>query len=211
MRLAAIFTPPEARFELLGGLTEQNDSAAFLSGAFLACGAVTTPASGYRLEFLPPSEALHDALFQLLTTLGYPPKTTVRRGAGVLYYKESVVIEDILTLIGASNCALEMMEVKIFKDLRNRANRAGNCDSANIDKTVKAAAEQLENIRQVYKALGEQNLPAELREIAGLRLENPEVSLRELGEMLTEPLSRSGVNHRLRRIARLAQKSKGAR
>ncbi len=188
-------------YQLLLG---DGDTAAFLSGAFLSCGVVTTPDSEYHLEFIPPRDELHDELFRLLSTLGYPPKTTVRRGTPLLYYKESGLIEDLLTTINASNCALEVMEVKIYRDLRNRANRAGNCDSANIDKTVRASTAQLKDIKLLYRHMGEDNMPDDLREIARLRVENQEMSLRELGELLNEPLSRSGVNHRLKRIEQLA-------
>lgn len=180
-------------------------AAAFLSGAFLGCGSVADPEKGYHLELLPPREGMADWLFMRLSALGYPPKSTLRRGAPVLYYKESEQIEDLLTMMGASNCSLELMEVKIVKEIRNNANRVTNCETANIDKTVGAAARQLQAIQRLEKAVGLQNLPPDLREIALLRLEHPEYSLRELAAAAQPPLSRSGLNHRLRRLEEMAQ------
>ena len=108
--------------------------------------------------------------------------------------------------MGASNASLELMNVKILKDIRNKANRLTNCESANIDKTVAASAVHVEAVKRIVAAGGLTLLPEELRELAGLRLENPELSLRELGELLVPPLSRSGVNHRLRRIVEFADR-----
>ena len=107
--------------------------------------------------------------------------------------------------MGATGASLQLMNVKIVKDIRNTANRIANCESANIDKTVTASLAQVEAIRRIEEKQGLDGLPEELRELARLRLENPEMSLRELGELLSEPLSRSGVNHRLRRIVEFAQ------
>lgn len=133
-----------------------------------------------------------------------PPKRTVRRNDYLLYYKESENIEDLLTYLGAPKSSLELMEVKIVKELRNRVNRATNCETANISKTVNAALSQIEDIRLIEASGGIGSLDEELRELARLRLQNPDMSLRELGKALTSPISRSGVNHRLRRISEYA-------
>ncbi|MEG1773472.1 MAG: DNA-binding protein WhiA, partial [Oscillospiraceae bacterium] len=133
-------------------LTEGDCLPAFLCGAFLACGTVNEPKKSYCLEFTPPTEELCDLLFELLSVHGYPPKSTLRRGATVLYYKESEQIEDILTTIGAVRGSLELMELKIYKDLRNRANRSTNCETANIDKLVRAAQQQLDDIARLREA-----------------------------------------------------------
>ena len=114
-------------------------------------------------------------------------------------------MEDLLTYIGAPKCALEMMEVKIIKTVRNKANRETNCETANIGKTIDAAVPQIEGIRYIQSHGGLEQLSEELQGLARLRLENPERSLRELGETLPEPISRSGVNHRLKRIMEFAQ------
>ena len=113
-------------------------------------------------------------------------------------------IEDLLATIGASTAALELMEVKIYKDMRNKVNRVTNCETANIEKTVTAAMQQIEDINLILRERGEGALEDDLRELAFLRLQNPEMSLRELGENLSENISRSGVNHRLKRIGALA-------
>ena len=120
--------------------------------------------------------------------------------------RESELIEDALTLMGATGASLELMNIKMVKDIRNTANRIANCENANIDKTVAASMAQIEAIRKIEQKQGMDGLPEELRELARLRLENPEMSLRELGEQLSEPLSRSGVNHRLRRIVEFADR-----
>ena len=179
---------------------------AYLRGAFLSCGAVTNPSSDYHLEFSVPYFNLSRDLLTLLLELGLSAKMIRRKGSYVVYLKESEQIEDCLTMMGAVAASLELMNVKIVKDIRNTANRITNCESANIDKTVAAAAVQIEAVRKISRCGGLQNLPKSLREIAQLRLDNPDMSLRELGENLTEPLSRSGVNHRLRRIVELADK-----
>lgn len=181
-------------------------AAALLRGAFLACGAISNPETGYHLEFSVPYYNLGRDLLALLGEMGVHARQICRGGSQVLYLKESEQIEDCLTLMGAVNASLALMNVKIVKDIRNNANRVTNCESANIDKTVAAAAVHVEAVRKIEARGGLQLLPEDLRELAALRAENPDFSLRELGEALTPPLSRSGVNHRLRRIVEFANK-----
>lgn len=178
--------------------------AAYLAGAFLACGAITNPETGYHLEFHLPHYNLSRDLLALLRELSLSPKYMNRKGNQVIYFKESEQIEDCLTRMGATGAALELMGVKMVKNIRNNANRVTNCESANIDKTVAAATVQREAIRRIQAAGAMELLPPELRELALLRWDNPELSLRELGAALSEPISRSGVNHRLRRIQEFA-------
>lgn len=180
---------------------------AFLSGVFLACGALSDPEKDYRLEFSTSSHALCRDLESFLAEQFAPPKETVRRNNYLLYYKESGQIEDILILIGAQKSAMSLMDIKILKDVRNQVNRATNCETANIMKTVDAAMAQVEAIRRIEENGGLISLPEDLREIAQLRLDNPELSLRELGGLLSQPISRSGVNHRLQRICEFAKKA----
>ena len=132
------------------------------------------------------------------------PKRMRRKGDHVLYYKDSGQIEDFLTLIGAAAASLEMMNVKIMKDIRNSVNRVNNCENANLDKSIAAGARQAEAIRRIARHGGLKQLPEELRPLAQLRMDNPDLSLRELGQALQPPLSRSGVCHRLARICRFA-------
>ena len=186
---------------------------AYLRGVFLACGAVSDPETDYHLELNVPSPALCRALETLLGELDLPPKTLTRKGACVLYYKDSEQIEDFLTRIGAASASLQMMHVKMMKDIRNNVNRANNCEAANLDKTISAAAEQCRAVRVIEENGGLQALSDELRTLAELRRDNPDLSLRELGAMLEPPLSRAGVCHRFRRIREvadgiLAEKSK---
>ena len=108
-------------------------------------------------------------------------------------------------MIGAVKCSMDLMNVKIYKDVRNKVNRITNCETANIEKTVAASSSQVEDIRLIWRVKGEESLPRELQELARLRVENPELSLRELGEALQEPITRSGVNHRLKRLNGIAQ------
>ena len=136
-------------------------------------------------------------------------KTMLRRGQHIVYIKGSGSIEDTLTFIGAPQCTLELINTKIYKDIRNKANRIANCDAANIDKVVKAAMKQIEDIKLIDKVIGLENISQELREVAQLRLENIDMSLQEIGEDLSEPISRSGVNHRFKKLAKMADEIRG--
>lgn len=180
-------------------------AAAFLRGVFLVCGVITNPQVDYHLEFSVPHLNLSRDLTALLGELGFHARTVRRKGNYIIYFKESEQIEDCLTLMGAVNASLELMNVKILKSIRNNVNRAANCESANLDKTVAAALVQAEAVRKIEACIGIDALPEELRELCRLRLENPDYSLRELGEQLEPPISRSGVNHRLRRILAIAE------
>ena len=181
-------------------------AAAYLRGLFLSCGTVTSPERGYHLEFCVPYYNLSRDLPPLFADCGLYVRTVRRKGDYVLYFKESEQIEDCLTLMGAVNATLELMNVKMVKDIRNKTNRVINCESANIGKTAAAAAAQLAAVRHIIQATGGLDaLPPELREVARLRQENPDMSLREMGEALDPPVSRSGVHHRIRRILAFAQ------
>ncbi len=146
-------------------------------------------------------------LLSQVEDLGLSPAITNRKGAFVVYLKESECIADLLTLMGAPQSAMELMQVKMLKEVRNNVNRKMNFETANLDKTAAAAARQLIAIEAIMEHMGLEQLPEDLQEIARLRYENPDMSLRELGESLSEPLTRSGVNHRLRRLMELAEKS----
>lgn len=182
-----------------------NSIGGFTAGIFLACGSVNDPSKEYHLEFSVSGEVLAEELTVLLRDIGVTARTTLRRGQYIVYIKDSESIEDTLTFMGAQNCTLEIMNVKIYKDVRNKANRITNCDSANIDKVIKAATKQIEDIRLIECTDGLDSLTAELREVAELRLENMDMSLQEIGENLSVPISRSGVNHRFRKIAVIAE------
>ena len=191
----------------LANLEEECCVWPFLRGAFLTCGMVTSPQKNYRLELIVARRFLADALAKLLADSGLPPLETVRGNSIVLYYKDSSAIEDFLTAVGAIAPALELMNVKVYKDLRNRVNR----ETANLTKTVRASSEQVEAISYLSAHGGLRQLPPELREVARLRLRHPEASLSEIGQMLSAPLSRSGVNHRLKKLQELAAEARQAR
>lgn len=187
----------------------EDDIPYFLRGAYLVCGNITDPAKGYHAELVVSYKKLCEDLLILLRESGSQPKYAQRRGAHLLYYKESEQIEDLLTTMAATQCCLKLMNVKIYKDVRNKVNRVTNCETANIEKTVAASASQVEDILLIWEKRGRNSLPDDLRELAELRVDNPEMSLRELGEALHEPITRSGVNHRLKRLSKMAQEIRG--
>ncbi|MDR1630902.1 MAG: DNA-binding protein WhiA [Oscillospiraceae bacterium] len=181
--------------------------AAFIRGVFLACGTVTSPEKEYHLEFSVPYINLSRDLVKIFDAfLDLAPKISERGGVQIVYFKDSSMIEDVLTLMGAGGASMELMNVKIYKEIRNNVNRKVNFESANIDRAVRAAYVQIQAIKKIEKRRGLQALPGELRELALLRLENPEMSLSELGRALREPASRSAVNHRLMKLIRMAEK-----
>lgn len=181
---------------------------AFLRGAFLACGTVTDPSKEYHLEFSVLQNGLAGDLCAFLREqreLSIKPKAVERKGAYVVYIKGSEHIADLLTYLGAKSAAMELMQVKMVKEVRNYVNRTTNFETANLTKTASAAAAQLEAIELIGRTKGLESLPDELYEVALLRLQNPDMSLRELGAHLSEPISRSGVNHRLKKILELSR------
>lgn len=178
--------------------------AAFFRGIFLAFGSVTNPEREYHLELNALNPMLAEELFLLGQTAGIRFKTTRRKGNEILYLKESEQIEDFLTFLGATRSALRVMDVKVIKDVRNKVNRTTNCVTANLKKTVSASGSQIQDILYIEEHRGLSWLDEDLRELAQLRVENEDLSLRELADRLSTPLSRSGVNHRLRRISEAA-------
>lgn len=177
---------------------------AFLRGAFLAGGSVTDPEKRYHLELSTTHWKVSRETGTLLLEMELPAKETERKGNSVLYYKQSEAIEDFLTVIGAPVSAMAVMEAKIEKDWRNEANRKTNCDSANVDKAVAAAQEQLAAIRKLEERAVLETLPEKLRQTAALRREYPETTLSELAELHEPPISKSAVNHRMRKLLALA-------
>ena len=177
---------------------------AFLRGAFLAGGSVTDPEKRYHLELSTTHWKGSRETGSLLLEMELPAKETERKGSSVLYYKQSEAIEDFLTVIGAPVSAMAVMEAKIEKDWRNEANRKTNCDSANVDKAVAAAQEQLAAIRKLEERAVLETLPEKLRQTAALRREYPETTLSELAELHEPPISKSAVNHRMRKLLSLA-------
>ncbi|MBQ7990857.1 MAG: DNA-binding protein WhiA [Oscillospiraceae bacterium] len=188
-----------------------NNIFAFLTGAFLSCGSMAEPMKEYHLEFAVPYEELAADLTAMIGNMGIACGTVRRKNVYVVYLKGSESIEDMLTLMGATNSAIELMNVKILKDVRNKANRIANCDTANIERTLTASRRQTEDIEYILAQGALDDLSDELRNMALLRLENPDVSLAELGAMLDKPVGRSGANHRLRRLSEIAAKMREER
>lgn len=188
-----------------GNLNCEACATAYLRGLFLACGAVVNPETGYHLEFCLPYYNLSKDVLCLLKECGLNAKYICRKGNHVVYLKESEQIEDCLTLMGAMSSCLSLMNVKMLKDIRNQANRIANCENANIDKQVIAASQQRSAIERLMRSGKLSEQPESLQQLAHLRLEYPTASLRELGDLCEPPMSRSGVNHRLKRLQELAE------
>ena len=186
-------------------LEEECCRASFLRGIFFAGGSLTDPQKRYHLELTTSHLQASRELDVLLRECGYPPKSVARNSSFVTYFKQSDQIEDFLTLIGAPVAAMKIMSAKLEKDLRNSVNRRLNCDSANLDKAVLAAQEQMEAIRKLQTAGLLEQLPDKLQQTAALRLENPELTLSELAEEFDPPVTKSCLNHRLRKISELAK------
>lgn len=178
---------------------------AFIAGAFLSCGTVSSPQKDYHLEFTVAYLNLTKSFVTLMQEMELNPKTTNRKGYNIIYFKESEQIEDFLYIMGASASMFDMMNVKIVKEIRNTANRKANCETANIDKMIRAASPQIAAILKIQDTKGLDFLPDNLKEMAEIRLENPDSSLQELSEMFDPPLSKSGVNHRLKKIVSIAE------
>lgn len=192
-----------------------EESGAFLRGVFVSCGSVTDPNKEYHLELVLPENDRTPALLDFIAEHGMSLKETFRGGAHskktVLYAKESELIEDCLTYIGAANHSMEIMQVKIVKDFRNRVNRSVNCENANLDKTVAASNKSTADIEYIFSTMGADWLSPDLRETARLRVENPEMSLSELCGIFPEKISRSGLNHRLKKLSKLAEELRSSR
>lgn len=177
---------------------------AFLRGAFLAGGSVTDPEKRYHLELSGTHIKVLRETENLMGEMELQPKQTERKGANILYFKQSESIEDFLTCIGAPISAMAVMQAKIEKDWRNDANRKTNCDTANVSKAVDAAQGQLAALRKLDEQGILENLPEKLRETALLRREYPEATLSELALLHNPPTTKSTVNHRMRKILSLA-------
>ena len=182
--------------------------AAFIRGAFLACGTVTDPEKEYHLEFSVSSKGLRDDLIKIFDEFDPVPKTTERAGANLIYFKNSGDIEDVLTLMGAPECSMRVMGAKAYKSVMNTVNRKVNFENANIKRTVEAAGKQRDAIAYIQKKHGFDALPEELRELARIRFENEELTNAQIAKMLSESITPSGVNHRFARIIRIAEQFK---
>jgi hypothetical protein len=180
---------------------------AYLRGAFLAGGSVNNPeGSSYHLEISSMYEEHCQALCKLANRFGLNARCIERKKGFVFYIKEGEKIIELLNIIGAHQSLLRFEDVRIMKDMRNSVNRLVNCETANLNKTIGAAVRQIDNIRLLEREIGLENLPDKLREVAEIRIQHPDMNLKEIGELLKGSVSKSGVNHRLRKIDELAEK-----
>ncbi len=178
----------------------------YLRGAFLGGGSVSNPEGTYHLEIITTNENHAGDIATLIRKFGLSAKISRRKNWFVVYLKESEQIVNFLNIIGAHTALLEFENTRIYKDMRNQVNRLVNCETANLNKTVDAAVRQLDNINLVDKYIGLGKLPPALKVVAEARLAYPDVSLRELGDMMDPRLGKSGINHRMRKIEEIAEK-----
>lgn len=178
---------------------------AFVRGAFLAAGSMSNPEKSYHIEIVCTAAKKAEQLCMIINSFGLEAKVIMRKKAHVVYLKEGSQIVDLLSIMEASVALMEMENVRILKEIRNSLNRQVNCETANINKTVSAAVKQTEDIQYIIDTVGLEELPEGLREIARLRLEYKDATLKELGDMVSTPLGKSGVNHRLRKISEIAE------
>ena len=180
----------------------------FFRGAFLAGGSVTDPKKGYHLELTTSHQNVSREMLALMRECDFTPKAAARKGNSVIYFKQSEYIEDFLTAVGAPVAAMEIMNTKLEKNLRGSVNRRVNCDAANLDKAVEAAQSQLEAIRNLERQGLLDKLPDKLQETARLRMANPEDTLSQLAQLCDPPITKSALNHRLRKLVELGGKEK---
>ena len=188
-------------------MTNEQKMRSYLRGAFLAGGSVNNPeTSSYHLEIYSNYEEHNEDICHMMNAFQLNARQIDRRNGYITYLKEAEKIADFLALIGASNAMMKFEDVRIVRDMRNSVNRLVNCENANINKVVNAASRQMEEIALIEEEVGLDSLPEKLQEIARVRMDNPDISLKELGEILPSgAISKSGVNHRLRKISEFAQ------
>ncbi|MCC8163119.1 MAG: DNA-binding protein WhiA, partial [Lachnospiraceae bacterium] len=179
---------------------------AFIRGAFLAAGSVSDPEKSYHFEIVCVDQEKAEEIRSVLDGFGIDAKIVLRKRHFVVYVKEGSQIVDLLGLTGAHVSLMQLENVRIVKEVRNSVNRKVNCETANLNKTVSAAVRQIEDIQYIDQRVGLKHLSGGLSETAGLRLEYPDASLKELGDMLDPPVGKSGVNHRLRRLSMMAER-----
>ena len=181
---------------------------AYLRGCYMAVGSMSDPYKSYHLELVCGLQAQAEQLLKILHDFSLDAKMIVRKKYHVVYMKEGENIADFLNITEAHKALMEFENTRIYKGMRNMVNRKVNCEAANITKTVNAATRQVEDIRLIREKMGLEGLPEPLRQMAYVRLENPQASLGELGKLLDPPVGKSGVNHRLRKLGELVKELK---
>lgn len=187
-------------------LEDEATKRAYIRGVFLGSGSISDPEKSYHMEFVTHNAIFSEAFKDLLNTYDLNAKVVIRKSNYVVYIKEGDKIVDTLNIIGAHKTLFEFENTRVVKQVRNNVNRVVNCETANLNKTAYAAVRQIEAITIIKEVMGLDALPDNLREIAMIRIQQPEMSLTELGSLLTPPIGKSGINHRLKKIERMAQK-----
>lgn len=178
---------------------------AYLRGVFLGGGSMTDPKRSYHLEIVTQSEEYAGHLIRLIENYNIYPRMSYRKESIVVYLKESEQISDFLALIGAYEAVMALENTRIQKNVRNQVNRLVNCETANLNKSINAAQRQIQHINLIASRMGLDRLPDSLRQAAEARLNHPEESLKDLGQLLDPPVGKSGMNHRMRRLEELAE------
>ncbi|MCR5144850.1 MAG: DNA-binding protein WhiA [Lachnospiraceae bacterium] len=202
------FMNPSQSLDEVDGLIIQQTCCkrAYMRGAFLMAGSISDPNKGYHFEIVCKSDKQARQVQYIMTSLELDAKIVQRQKYHVVYLKEGEQIVMALGLMGASKALMDLENIRILKDMRNTVNRRVNCEAANISKTVNAAVKQIDDIKYIDEVKGLASLPDNLYEMAMVRLENPDASLKDLGELMDPPIGKSGVNHRLRKIGEIADK-----
>ena len=192
--------------DVVNSIVYQRDCCkrAFVRGAFLSSGSISDPQKGYHFEIVCPNEKIGRRLQEMIRSFHIDAKIVLRKKSYVLYVKEGAQIVDMLAIMEANVALMDLENIRILKEMRNSVNRKVNCETANINKTVNAAVKQIEDIRLLEEKVGLDSLNEGLEEVARLRLQYPEATLKELGMMLNPQVGKSGVNHRLRKLSTLA-------
>lgn len=202
------FLNPEEAFRNPDILQRTCCKKAFLRGVFLRSGSIGDPEKTYHLEIVCDTKELSLRLRDMIRMFSIGAKTVERKGHYVVYLKDGDLISDFLILLEANVSVLNLENIRVVKDVRNTVNRQVNCETANLNKTVSASYQAIQDIEAIEKFMGLENLPGPLREMAEVRVKNPEATLQELGEMLHPPVGKSGVNHRLRKLHEIAEEEK---
>ncbi len=182
---------------------------AYLKGIFMTSGSISDPNKGYHMEIVCDNEGRAQFIQEIINGFGIEARIIQRKKYYVVYLKDGEMIVDMLGIMGAHISLMDMENIRIRKDIRNNINRRVNCEAANLNKTVSAAVKQVNDINYIIQTRGIDYLPDNLQELAIARLDNEDASLKELGEMMTPPIGKSGVNHRLRKISEIAEDLRG--
>ena len=192
----------------LSNLEQTNDdccSRAFLRGAFLVCGSITDPEKDYHIEFTVAKAKLCDDLVQIIGDMGLKCKKIIRNNSFVIYSKEAESVEDFIGSMGANNAFMEIVRTRAMKDIKNQINRRSNFEAANMSRSIEAGLKQVAVIEEILKKISLEDMTKDLSQLCSLRLENPDTSLDELGQMMNPPLSRSAISRRFKKLEKIAQ------